>query len=357
MKVLLIGLSNDRVENHVLTALQEHGVELHLVTEPGSPAAMLCRERGIPFTGHHFGGRIERAGRRLIEDLLQSFDPDILHATTSRGLSNGLLAIRRLKHPVRVVAYRGTCGHLSWFDPAVWMSYLHPRVNHIVCVSDAVRRYLRGRGVPARKLSVIYKGHDPAWYPDRPAPGRATLGIPPDVPIVGFIGNMRPVKGVDVLIKSLHALPSDLPLHLLLVGEVRDKRLEPLAADPRIAGRVHFAGFREDAVALIGLFDISVMSSVSREGLPKALIECMSRRIPCVASDVGGMPELIEDGVSGLIVPPRDPLALAAALARLLQNPALMATVGEGGRRRIEDAFHIRHTVARTLALYETLVL
>ncbi len=355
MKVLLIGLSNDRVENHVLTALQEHGVELHLVTEPGSPAALLCRERGIPFTEHHFGGRIERAGRRLIEDLLQSFDPDILHATTSRGLSNGLLAIRRLKHPVRVVAYRGTCGHLSWFDPAVWMSYLHPRVNHIVCVSDAVRRYLRGRGVPASKLSVIYKGHDPAWYSDLPVQDRATFGIPPDVPIVGFIGNMRPVKGVDVLIRALHALPPDLPLHLLLVGEVRDKRLKPLAADGRIADRVHFAGFREDAVALAGLFDVSVMPSVSREGLCKVLVECMSRRIPCVASDVGGMPELIEDGVSGLIVPPRDSAALADALARLLQDPALMAALGEAGRRRIEGPFHVRHTVEQTLALYRSL--
>lgn len=356
MKVLLVGPSQDWVERHVMTAVHHAGISLQVIAQPESYATQRCEELGIPYREHSFRGRVDRGGQTIIEDMIRDHDPDILHAVTNRALSNALLAVKRLQHSARIIAYRGTSGHLSWFDPAAWMSYLNPRVDRIVCVSDAVRRYLRSKGIPNKKLVVIHKGHDPDWYQRVTPPSRASLGIPDNALIVGFIGNMRPVKGVDVLLRSVKYLPPHLPVHLLLVGEDRDSRLKPLASKAPITDRIHFTGFRSDAVALTGLFDVSVMPSVNREGLPKALIECMSRNIPSIASDVGGMPELIEDGLSGMIVPPRDAKSLAKAVQTLLEDEALRKSIGDAGRKRIEGAFHIQHTVDKTLALYEELV-
>lgn len=352
-RVLLSGLSNDRVELNLACALRKSGVQLFAIDNPDSSAIEWCQACGIPHMDHAFHNRFEREAIVIYRELLRAQAFDILHCLTNRALSTALLATRRMAAPPKIVAYRGTMGHLHRWDPASRLSYLSPRVDAIVCVSGAVRRYLQEFDIPDSRLEVIWKGHDPAWYAPAPRSALAAFGVPPDAVAVGFVGNIRPVKGAEDLLRAFDGIRPEENLHLVLIGEVRDRHIEKqIGRHPH----VHFLGFRPDAARLVGACDIAVMPSIEREGLPKAMLEAMAQGIPAVVTDVGGMPELVEHEAGGLVVPPRDPAALRVALRRLAQDAALRRRLGAAARARIEGPFHFRHTVEKTLALYERLL-
>ena len=352
IRVLLAGLSFDKVELHVAAALRRAGVQLFAINTPGTRAISWCQEHDIPFVTHEFRNRFDRAAIRLYRALHAEHSFDIIHALSNRALSTALWATRRLPAPPKIVGYRGTMGHLHPLDPASRLSYLSPRVDRIICVSHAVQTYLQGLRIPAERLAVIWKGHDPAWYTPAPRAALAECGIPPEATVAAFVGNIRPVKGVNVLLEAFRAIPPTEPFHLLLFGEVRDRSIR------RQIGRhphIHFIGYSPDAAALAGACDIAVMPSIEREGLPKAILESMAQGVPPIVTDVGGMPELVEHNHSGLVVPSRDAPALRAALLDLLHNPDRRRAMGQAARERIAGPFHVRHTAEKTLALYHTL--
>lgn len=350
MRVLVVGAELDRCERFLFAQLAREGVGIHMLCPPGSATFAEFSALGLPTGAMRFAGRIDPAAVRQLRAVLHAGRYDIVHSLSNRTLSNSLLATQG--RAPRHVAYRGTIGHLSRLDPMSWLTYLHPRIGRIVCVSDAVRRYLRSLGVPGARLRTIYKGHDVRWYDGLPSPPLADLGIPPDAFVVGFSGNMRPVKGVDVLIRSLDYL-EDLPhMRLLLVGDVRDRAVLRLARQPRFQSRLRLTGFRSDAPGLMGRCHMCVMPSLEREGLPRAVIEAMAQGVPAVVSSVGGIPELVIDGVCGRVVPPRDPRALAEAIRTLATDAALRARCGIAARRRIEERFNIMDTCRSTLEMY-----
>ena len=355
-RYLVVATSIDRPHLALFAGLRDAGVAVRLLFDPASPRREAIR-REFPDAGFlPVRNRLDWKAARALRRILVADPPDLLYAPDNRPLSISLMATRGL--PVKVIAYRGTIGHVSRWDPASWLTYLHPRLAQIVCVSDAVQRHLRDDvRIPPERLVRIYKGHDPAWYdgpPERVAT-RAELGLPAEAQVVGFVGRMRPVKGVDVLIRALDELPPT--THLLLVGEVADPALKRLAAEtPDRRARIHFAGPSTNVLGLLDLCDVFAMPSVSREGLPRAAIEAMCRRRPVVASAVGGLPELLDRGNCGLVVPPRDPAALAEAVGRLLADAGLRRQLGEAGRCQIVTRFHIRETIARTLALHQSLL-
>ena len=352
-RVLLSGLSNDRVELNLACALRKSGVQLFAIDNPDSPAIEWCQTCGIPHMDHEFHNRFDREAIVIYRELLRAQAFDILHCLTNRALATALLATRHMAAPPKIVAYRGTMGHLHRWDPASRLSYLSSRVDAIVCVSGAVRRYLQEFDIPDARLEVIWKGHDPAWYAPAPRSALAELGLPPEATVVGFVGNIRPVKGAEVLLRAFDGIRPEENIHLILIGEVRDRHIEKqIGRQPH----VHFLGFRPDAARLAGACDIAVMPSVEREGLPKAILEAMAQGVPPVVTDVGGMPELVEHEVCGLVVPPRDPAALRIALRRLAQDASLRRRFGAAARARIEGPFHFRHTVEKTLALYARLL-
>lgn len=351
--VLMSGLSVDRVELNVARGLVAAGFELHVINDPDTPAGILCREMGIPHVDHAFRHRFDREAIRMYRHLLAETHFDIIHCLKNRALSTALHATRRMRKPPPIVAYRGTMGHLSRFDPASRLSYLHPRVASIICVSDAVRGYMKTLRIPDERLDVIWKGHDPSWYTPAPRAALDEFGIPGHAVTACFTGNIRPVKGINYLLDAFETITPEENIHLLIIGEVRDRRI---AARTSRHPCVHFAGFRRDAAALAGACDISVMPSIDREGLPKATIESMAQGIPVVATRVGGLAELVEDGTCGLLVPPRDAGALARAIRQLAVDPARRRALGDAARRRIEGPFHIRHTLEKTIALYRRLL-
>ena len=352
-RVLLSGLSNDRVELNLACALRKSGVQLFAIDNPDSPAIEWCQACGIPHMDHAFHNRFEREAIVIYRELLRAQAFDILHCLTNRALSTALLATRRMAAPPKIVAYRGTMGHLHRWDPASLLSYLSSRVDCIVCVSDAVRRYLKEFDIPDSHLEVIWKGHDPSWYSPAPRSALSELGIPPEATVAGFVGNIRPVKGADILLRAFDDIRAEENLHLILIGEVRDPHIaRQIGNHPH----VHFLGFRPDAARLAGACDVAVMPSIEREGLPKAILESMALGLPPVVTDVGGLPELVEDGKCGLVVPPRDAEALRDALRALAQNADLRRRFGAAARARIEGPFNFRHTAEKTLALYRRLL-
>jgi glycosyltransferase involved in cell wall biosynthesis len=243
----------------------------------------------------------------------------------------------------------------------VWIDRLLYRLSDAILVpSEASKRWLRAQeGVPARLFHVVYNGVDIAQFSRDGAAAeiRAELGIPADVPVIGTVGRLSADKGgQDVLIRAVARLRQAYPAARLVVvgdGALRPK-LEQLAARLDLGAAVIFTGVRADVPRLLDAMDMFVLPSL-REALPVAVLEAMASARPVVATNVGGVHEVLRDGETGLLVPPGDPAALAAALQRLVSDRALATRLGAAGRARVEAAFTIEQMVRRIEHLYSEL--
>ncbi|GGO00977.1 glycosyl transferase [Microbispora rosea subsp. aerata] len=209
------------------------------------------------------------------------------------------------------------------------------RADAVIALTPRMRDILTGGGVPAGRVHVIPSGIAPVFT--RPArPGVPLDGVP--APRVLYVGRLHEHKGVDVLLRAL-ALLGDPPVDLLVVGDgPRAGRLRELAERLGVAARVHLRGFvpHEQIPGVLGGGDPLVLPSRCEE-LGTVLIEAMHSGNPIVATRVGGIPDLVEDGVTGLLVPPGRPGPLAAAIRRLLDDPAQAEEMAANARRRVAD--------------------
>jgi glycosyltransferase involved in cell wall biosynthesis len=187
---------------------------------------------------------------------------------------------------------------------------------------------------------------------------RRELGIGPDAPVLGALGHLRPQKAHEVLFSAVATLMPRFPSLRVLVagGGSEEERLHALVAELGLTEVVTFVGTldAEEVPDFLAAVDVSVNSS-DFEGTPAALIEAMAAARPVVATRVGGTPALIDDGVHGYLVPPRDPGALADAVARLLEDPDLRAELGRRGRERQQLEFDFDAMVRRLEAIYDEL--
>ena len=233
------------------------------------------------------------------------------------------------------------------------------RVNRVISVSRWEADMLGRGGLAPGRVRVVHNG-----IPDPQQPAvdwRAQLGWPAGAPVVGAVGRLEPVKGFHLLLEALAELQEppgpawSLPPRLVVVGDGSQRaELERRAGAPDLAGRVHFAGYREDAWRAPGGFDVLVMPSL-QEAFPLACLEAMAAGRPVIASRVGGLPEMVEDGRTGLLVPPGDARAVAEALRRMLPDPAAARRMGAAARARFLDQFHVDRMVEQTALIYRDL--
>jgi len=209
--------------------------------------------------------------------------------------------------------------------------------------------------MPAERPVTIHKGHELAWYTATPA-DLTDYGIPEGAFVVGCTANYRPRKGIDYLIDAIEALPADAQVHLVLIGYMDAEKLTARIEKSPIGDRIHRVGYVDNAPELSAACDVFCMPSTKREGLARAIIEAMAYRVPPVVTDAGGSPELVVDGVSGFVVPPRDAQGLADAIEKLYREKDLRQRMGEAARERIATDFRNEDTVRKTIALYEELV-
>jgi glycosyltransferase involved in cell wall biosynthesis len=358
-RVLCITDRSDRPETELFIGLKKAGVDISVIGNPTGKHYHRLKEAGIVSHDLILKSRFDVRGIRFIRKLLTQNHFDILYCFNNPAASNMLLASRGMAF--KIITYRGTIGNVSFLSPASWTTHLHPRVNRIVCVSNAVRDFLMHMKflwmkLPKNRAQTIYKGHDISWYQAAPA-DLSQFNIPVHAFTVGFAGRNRPHKGIDFLLKSAQWLPQDAPIHFILMGNLDDANLRRIAQNSPFKDRIHFTGYRNDAPAIAAACDAFIMPSTKREGLSRAVIEAMSYGTAAIVTDVGGLPEMVVHKESGLIIPPQNSAAIAQAILELYQNPELKKKMGENARQRIQTHFNIETSVEKTRQLFEALLI
>ena len=226
------------------------------------------------------------------------------------------------------------------------------RSSAVVAVSGSARDFLAAEcGIDPAAIEVIANGIrsiPPAGTTDV----RGSLGLKPDELLVVAVGNLYEVKGHRYAIEALASIAGETSWHLALAGRGREEAvLRELAASRGVSHRVHFLGVRSDVPDLLDAADVFVMPSLS-EGLPMALLEAMAAGCAVVASAVGGIPEVVDDGFSGMLVPPRDVPALTDALRCLLQDRSLRQRLAAKAAADVPDRFSVGRMADAYLALY-----
>jgi glycosyltransferase involved in cell wall biosynthesis len=237
--------------------------------------------------------------------------------------------------------------------------------DHIVVNAEAIKRDLLQRGYDAKRLSVIPNGIDCERFllPGNGEAVRREWNIPPGVPVVGVLARLLRIKGQDVFLRAAALIASANPhVRFVIVGDNNidqqyKEELKELTRRLGLEDRVIFTGFRMDVPDLLAALSIVVSPSLGLEGLSNSLLESMATGLPVVATRVGGTPEIVEDGESGLLVPPGDPGALAAAISRLLQDRMTAKRLGQSARRQVMSRYSLEQAVASTERLYHDLLL
>lgn len=282
--------------------------------------------------------------RRLFEDLR----PDVVHTHQAAALlyagraarQAGVPAVVHTEHNNHLRKRQGRFGALR--------TKLLGRVaarsaDRIFCVSRDVYDAVTGHGVyPAARTSVVYNGIDLSPYaaPDDRVALRASLGIPAGAPLAGTVGRINEVKRQDLLIRAFAALrPAQPDAHLLLVGDGPQMgELRNLTADLGLEGVVHFAGYQSRPAPFLKAMDAFAVTS-RIEGLPLSILEAWAAGAPVVASRVGGIPEVVEDGRTGLLFDFGDQPALVNHLSRLLADRPFAAGLADAARRDVRARF------------------
>jgi glycosyltransferase involved in cell wall biosynthesis len=287
--------------------------------------------------------------------LLRRKRPLILHCWMFHANLIGRVIGRLARVPVIITARRNVEIGGPWRERA---KRLTRRLDDaVIAVCELARQVeIEHTGAAPDKVVTIYNGIDP--FPAVPSETVAQLrhdfGLPPDAPVVICVSRLHPQKGHDDLLRAWqHVMAVQLDVHLLIVGDgERRSELEGLATKQP---HIHFTGQRHDVIHLLALSNLLVLPSLW-EGLPNVVLEAMAAGLPVVATAVGGTPELVIDGESGLLVPPRDPAALAEAIVTLLTDPDLAQRLGENGRLRVSNQFTIQQIVQQTEGLYQRLL-
>jgi glycosyltransferase involved in cell wall biosynthesis len=230
---------------------------------------------------------------------------------------------------------------------------LAPWADGVIAVARGqVPFLLEDIGYDERRIRVIYNGIDLRdWTPaPRDEALCRDLGIPADAPVAGILAMLRPEKDHDTFLAAARIVRERLPpARFLIVGEGKEReRLEQLSASLGLTDAVRFTGQRSDVHRLLTVFDVSILCSVTIETFPMSFLEAMAMGRPLIGTSVGGVPEMIEEGGNGFVVPLRDPEALAGAIVRVIADRRTVEAMGRRSRRIVEERFSIEKMVRDT---------
>nr|MCU0514450.1 glycosyltransferase [Anaerolineae bacterium] len=336
---------------------------LLLLLEPANPMQEMLAEaarRQIPAEVLLIRSDLDPTVSLRLRGRLRAWQPDIVHTHLIHADLFGLAAAKLAG--VKVILSGRHNDDSFRYHPAVralnrllWRGF-----SGGIAISDALRQFTTGiEGAPAHKVRVVTYGFE--YTPPPPADlaqARADLlgrhSLPPEALLVGLACRLVEQKGVTYALRAFSQVAADFPAaHLLIAG---DGELRPLLAAEatalRLAERVHFLGWQDDVPRLLAGLDVFLMPSLW-EGFGLVLLEAMSKRLPVIASAVSAIPEVVEHGVTGLLVPPADPDALAQALRVLLPDRSLRAYLGLNGEDRLDRLFSAARMAEETIAVYE----
>jgi glycosyltransferase involved in cell wall biosynthesis len=343
-------------QNQVLVTvmgLRSLGHRTLLVAHPGGELLQRAKE-GLdllplaPKTEMDLGAawRLSRAIRNL--------SPDIVHAHDPHGVAMAALALSmstQASKPPLVASRRVDFG-MRGNSLSRWK---YRQVDCFICASEAIRQILLADGVPPSRAVTVHEGIDLARVEAAPpAALHEELWLPHHAPLIGNVAALVPHKGQRHLIESAALVVRQVPDARFVIageGELRPA-LERAIKEHHLEKHVLLLGFRPDVLSLHKAFDIFVMSSVT-EGLGTSLLDAMASGTPVVATAAGGIPEVVVEGETGFIVPPRDHDAMADALVRLLKDEKLRQRMGHAGLLRARRRFSADRMVQETLRVYQ----
>jgi glycosyltransferase involved in cell wall biosynthesis len=316
-------------------------------------AAEHYRARNVPVQVLPFGSRLNPRVYRAFKRVVESFRPDVIHIFENKDVLPVMVAARHRRIPL--VFYR--CARLtpSRWNPLDQLIYFRKGgVDRFAACSETTAESLRVASVPAERVVTMYHGHDPAEFDADPQDLRTELKIPTDQFLLGYVANIRPVKGFDVLVEAVKLLqPSN--LQVAVIGHDLERTAEALVHKAGLEGNFRFLGPRPRAFRWMRSMDALVIPSRS-EGLSRAAIEGMSLNRVVIASRVGGLTEFIENEVDGLLVPPESPKALADTIQRVVNDKGLRQRIAGRARAKIQSRFSVEATADRAFKLYSELI-
>jgi glycosyltransferase involved in cell wall biosynthesis len=286
----------------------------------------------------------------------------LVHCNTPRASYIGGLAAKLCKIPS--VTHIRDIGQSPFGKK--WQSRLIGFLSdRMISVSRATKNYVSEMNpFLEEKIKVIYNGVDLAFIDRTPVVAiRHELGIPASAPLIGVVGRIEPGKGLDILIQAAEVIKKTFPLlRILIIGSVFEKQdqayLDKLVIEIAEKGLKHnvvFTGFRPDALGIMKALDVLVHPALCPDSLPRTVIEAAGLKKTIVASRVGGIPEILQDSVSGILVEPGNAEALAEAVLFLLANPEEASRLGEAARQKIACFFDIKKHLAEVTDIYESL--
>ncbi len=363
---LLHSLGRGGTENGVVNLLNRMDLERFRFS-----LVLIQRERALLERVERDGVEVHSVGRRWGNDplfplklmtLLRKLKPDLVH---TRGFAciEGLPAARMAGVPATVHSEHGReVEELVKMKGrrAALRAMLYPMADVVATVCGELAEWI-GKHVKSAsgRLAVLPNGVDTDRFRNLPAQrtARRKLGLPLDARIIGSVGRHDPVKDYGCLLRAfVRVYDAHSDAHLVLVGDgPQNSALRSAAWDLQIHDRVHFVGWSDDLPLALTTFDVFVLPSLS-EGMSNALLEAMAAGLPCVATDVGGNRDVIEDGVSGVLVPSRSPERLAEALEGLIESETLRNLFGAAAQARARALFSLDAMVARYEDLYLGLI-
>ena len=336
--------------------LKDRGHHVVVATRPGSGWVDKCAEAGLPYHAVPMRSKLDVKSVPSLVRILRRHHIQIVHAHKGKARTLALMAGLFTKIPV-LVLNRGVSFPIDAFSRR---GYTTKRVTAVIAVSESIKRGLVSQGVPANKIHVVHSGTDTTRF----HPGvdrtrvRRELGLGPEHSLITQIG-IRSWKGNDDTMDAMKTVAAQAPLaRLLFVGanEQKARILREKAAARGLADRIHVFLYREDIPDILAASDVCVDASYAGLGITGALREALAVETPVIGTELAGNPELITDGETGYLFPPRDTDALARCILRTIADPGLAIAMARTGRKRVEEEFSLTAKIDRTEALYRDLL-
>jgi glycosyltransferase involved in cell wall biosynthesis len=336
--------------------LHARGHHVVVATRPSDIWADKCRTAGIPHAALSMRHALDLRGVLALARLVREHRIQVVHCHKGKARTLALLAGLLTRVPV-LILNRGVSFPLDRWNR---LGYITARVTAVVAVCESIKRRLVASGVPADKIEVIYSGTDLArFHPGVDgAPVRRELGLAAGEALVTQIG-IRSWRGNEDVLAAMVRVHRQAPHARVLFVGAPPARIVSLGAKARargLGGVVTVLGHREDVPEILAASDLVVDASYAGLGLTGSIREALAVETPVVATDLEGMPELVADGETGLLVPPRNPEALGQAILHMLENMPRAKAMARAGRKRVEAHFSLTAKLDRTEALYRKLV-
>jgi glycosyltransferase involved in cell wall biosynthesis len=344
--------------------LRNLGHHVTFAAPPGSRLAAEATDRQLPLLLLDVTGYVHPLLVWRLRQFLRTSSTEIVHCQHSRDLATVVPAIDASGLSIHLLLSKRMGSYIRKKD--LFHRYTHRRIDRILAISEAIHRnVLETLPVTPDRVLTLHDAVDTALYAPNTVDRwyvRRDAGLADDAIVVGFVGRFSPGKGLEDLLHAAHMLRDRYPsVRYLIAGEASHGEkgyaasIRALASTLHLDGTVVFAGHRTDIPAMMAAFDILAFPSHA-EAFGVVLIEAMAMRRPVVSTNCDGVLDIVVDGVTGIMFPPRDPRALADALETLICNPVKRQQMGEAGRERVLRLFDRAGQLQKLEEVYRSLV-